>query len=345
MIHPIVRAISDVLHADPRYPTREWVNFDCPYCGAKERLGVCVNQARVWCFRCSANPAFTEFLRSLGLSPALLLGLKAPTPLESVQDRLRPRDKKGDASPLDLEGYERLRAHGEAPGKVAEKVRSYLKGRNVDLETWEVGISTDARLLGRAVWMFREFDVPVYFQGRAVVGSQVPKTINPRAGEGWPRGEVLFGHNLLEYGMRVAIGEGPFDAVALSRLDDGLLGTCLLGKNITPWQLNLLRERGVETVYLVLDQEETATTAKLAGRLSDEGFDVWVPDWAGYPDLADPSSIGPDECTTLLATSSRLDRRSRLRLALAGSRTSSERRSRVKRSNFSRSRNPGQRGS
>jgi hypothetical protein len=143
--------------------------------------------------------------------------------------------------------------------------------------------------------------------------------------------------------MRVAIGEGPFDAVALSQLDQGLLGTCLLGKSISPWQLATLRDRGVKTIYLVLDQEETATTAKLAGKLFDEGFDVWVPDWSGYPDLADPSSIGPAECEKLLSKAFRLDRKSRLRLALDGSRSSRERSKRATSSGFSRSRNRGPR--
>ena len=334
-MHPLIAHLATVL-GEPDLPDKEWVNFKCPYCGLR-RFGVSVKERRAWCFRCQKSPDLAKLVRDAGLPPSVLLGLDAQEGRWAGAKRRRAGRGKGERREVSLVGYERLDpSKDQGPG--ARRILEYLSSRHVDPRSWEVGISDDDRLVGRAVFIYREYGRPVYWQARAVLGKGI-KTVNPAEGECWPRGEVLFGHDLLEEGMSLAIGEGPFDGVAMTDLSRGILGTCLLGKNISRWQVALMKKRGVNRVYVALDRDAELTAVKLACSLMDAGFPkVFVIDWRGRP-WDDPSEAGPSGCRVLLDAADEegpLNRASRVRLLSRGSRSMHERRWREKRKDFRR---------
>jgi hypothetical protein len=208
---------------------------------SKERFGVNVGEGRCYCFRCEKRISIPSFLKSLGLSPGSFLASAGVDGREPALSRLSARKGKEDPLPVSFDNYQRIGVHGEDSGPTEDIIREYLQGRGIDLDLWEVGMSDDDDLAGRAIFLFRENTIPVYFQARDVTGRSYIKTVNPPSGTGWPRSEVFFGFDLLQDGMSVAIGEGPFDGCALTDIENGILGTCLLGKTITKWQIALLK--------------------------------------------------------------------------------------------------------
>ncbi len=332
MSEELYKRIAQALKQKPPHRTdREWVNFTCPYCGAKERFGVNLTQGRCYCFRCLESPFLVSFLRSLGLT-----GLGVLRTRKDPSERFRRKSKKPTYREVSLKNYRRLspsKEWTEDPGYVVKTITHYVESRHVDLSLWEVGISDDEELFGRAIFIFRQDGVPVYYQAREVIGNSGIKTVNPGHDEAWPKSEVLFGFDLLQEGMSVAIGEGPFDAVALTDLENSILGTCILGKtSLSDALVGLLNEKKVPCVYLALDSDAESDSSQMALQLLDKGqFQVRVVQWQNIEVAGDPSELGPTWCRLLLAQAVSFTKSNRWQMLHSGSASKSARRSLSKR--------------
>lgn len=277
-----------------------WVDFkNCPFCGSQKRkFGIDSRSGICSCFRCGTTASYSVLLKTLGL---LELQGKQIVPVGLLLAK-----KVEEFTPIDLKAWTPiLEAQHTHTGK---ELLRYALERHVDPELWEVGLmENDDQHLGRLAFLFREYGVPVYYQARAVLGSQHPKTLNPPAGVGYPRNQAFFGHDLWEPGMTLVVSEGPFDAVACTDLEEGYLGTCLLGLSraspstlaIKPdllpsqWVSNA-RRLGVERVVVFLDRDAQVQASHLAIATYKAGFRTWLVEWPKTGKKKDPSELGPD---------------------------------------------------
>lgn len=311
----LVQIVSETLGPWDDDVSRGWYNFRCPLptCAhkSKKKFGVNPSTGRAVCFRCGTSLGLYELLTLLQIPFSRLKG-------ESVQI-YRPRaesarDKWRGASPVNLDGW--LRLPSPEAGITGGRVTEYLEGRGVDLSLWECGLLERDSYLGRAVMLFRQDNVPVYFQARAVRETSGLKVISCPPGEGLQPLECWYGHDLWYPGAVLVVTEGPFDAIAATDLSRGRVGTCLMGKNLGPFRPRLWKERGVQWVVVMLDADAPKEAVKLACKIHDLGFDTSLVRWDGYTKRADPSSVGAARCQKLIDRAVRLTTANRVRLLL-----------------------------
>jgi hypothetical protein len=108
------------------------------------------------------------------------------------------------------------------------------------------------RYRGRLIFPVYEDGRLVYFQGRAMWESKEPgflKSLNPVREEGaGVSSEVLFNLDQARFAARVAITEGPIDAVHV-----GPDAVCTFGKKISATQIAKMLRAGVKAVDLIWD--------------------------------------------------------------------------------------------
>jgi hypothetical protein len=243
--------------------------------------------------------------------------------------------------PLDLRKLGYIRLDGSNVGRPGfREVFDYLVHRSVffgptdvDGSRWEFGLFRQFRF-SRAVCIFREGGVPVYWVARCIfIPVKTPHTPNmiKRCGNIWTppkvlssasrtgglsRSEVIFAHDVIRDNpeCEVVIGEGIFDAIALT--SPGRIGTAALGKTVSRGWVEKLLSLGVHRVTVCLDPDALAEAARLALSLSDAGVETRLVE---YPvDAAlDPSDLGPHRCSSLLDRASLLTPGVRTRLLAA----------------------------
>ena len=87
-------------------------------------------------------------------------------------------------------------------------------------------------------------------------------------------------------GNEVAICEGPFDAFSIMAAT-GIPAIPLLGKVLHPYHASILRQKGIEKVYICLDPDAVASVDNLANRLESETVKVYPVFLAG----GDPNDV------------------------------------------------------
>lgn len=309
----LLQALGRVL-GKPDRTDREWVNYTCPFCAGKQKFGVNLSSGRCRCFKCGSNPWVGAVFRLFGV-PLPPVGI-LPRGRSSTHILSVATDAKEDTAPVSLRGWKRLPASPNDDHD--ERVIRYAVKRGADLDRWEIGTLEEAP--ERAVFLVRDAGIPISWQGRAIFAGMHPKTLNPPSDVGVPRGSFVFGLEHCRPGCVLAIGEGAFDAVALDRPEDGVVGVALFGKNATRDQIELLRCSGAKRVVVALDPDAPAESAMLAKRLQEVGIDTAVVDWSGYSLDDDPGSIGVDRMAELVDGARPLTAKDRIRAIAAGSR-------------------------
>lgn len=309
----LLRAVGKVL-GRPDRTDREWANYDCPFCAARRKFGVNLASGHCRCFRCGSNPWIGAVFRLFGEPlppPGTLPKAGHSGPMVAVA-----RETQEETQPVSLRGWRRLPV--DAPDDHDERVMRYAVKRGADLTRWEVGTLVEAP--ERAVFLVRDGGVPISWQGRAIFSTMHPKTLNPASDVGVPRGSFVFGLEHCTPGCVVAVGEGAFDAVALDRPADGVVGAALFGKNATRDQVELLRACGAERVVISLDPDAPAEAAALSRRLEEVGVSTAVVDWSGHTDEDDPGSLGTAAMAELIESARPLSAQGRIRAIADGSR-------------------------
>jgi len=300
----ILVALSNKLGGH-EFTHRGWVNFTrCPLCGnAKRKFGLDPSTNIASCFRCQDTISLSSLMRRLGLRT---LRTRDPVHIE-----VRPKKQSDEFEPINLSGFQRLPFVGQ--GYSATSILGYARERHVDPDLWEIGVNEqDDRLLGRMIWIFRENGIPVYYQARSVMTSSRLKTINPLAGEGCPRGQAFFGHDLYKAGMELVVTEGPFDAAAVTDLDKGRLGTCTLGvpvspklrtldtRKLNPHWVKTVHRLGIRRIAVFGDRDASASWAIFSALLHRIGLETRLVLWPKEAQGKDPGDLGPEGCDRAL---------------------------------------------
>jgi hypothetical protein len=286
------RELSRLLGVPEEATTAGWMNHKlCPFCRNKKgKFGVNLGLLRYHCFRCGEKGGLEYLLK--------FLGIRLLAPLQ--RRRLSKVVVAPSFASLALGAMGWVRLPSPHVGLTGRLVETYLRGRGVDLDLWEVGVCEDTRLAGRAVFMFRTAGEPIYYQARIVVGGVKTKVLNPKPGEGCHRDRAVWGRDYWRSGMTLIVCEGTFDAIAATDLDAKRLGTCLMGKECSLERMKTWTEMGVQDVAVLLDQDAEKWAAKLAVQADDFGFRVRLCEWPATLKDQDPSAIGPDGCAALL---------------------------------------------
>ena len=311
LLHELQRKLSQC-----RQTESGWSNYKlCPFCkSAKFKFGVHVQQSRFYCFKCGASGSLEHLCQELGVP---FKETRKAKPLTNAA-------LTANQSVIDLAALKWKRLPVLNPSDTEQAISAYLANRNVDLQLWEVGVSCTPRLYGRAVWLFRTCGVPVYYQARAVVGPQEPKTLNPPPGVGCKRDQANLSHDVYKTGYEIVLCEGPFDAVSVTNTAAKRVGVPLLGKTLSEAKLNALSDMGVRKVAVFLDSDASDYQAKACIAAYDYGFEVSYVDWLDRK--GDPSSIGAEASQTMLNNATLVTPATRLRLLSCASRLERQRR-------------------
>jgi hypothetical protein len=109
---------------------------------------------------------------------------------------------------------------------------------------------------------------------------EMPKVLSSK---GIPRDHVVMFGDRVQRSPHVVLCEGPIDAIKahLCRAN-----CAAMGKAVSRWQLQHLRDLGVRRVYLALDPDAAEETARLVRELSDLELYLMHPP-PGYKDLGE----------------------------------------------------------
>lgn len=322
---------------------KEWVN-DCWLCGAEEKFSVNPKE-RFWrCFVCQKQLELIDVIAHFEGSYAVAIqivrmsaGGRSLAVIPAQWETTATAQRSPTWEPLPIEpppSFRPLTDHND-----------YTRKRGFDLNNLlalGAGVCTRGRYADRLVFPVRRWwdGSWIYFQSRAMweKSEQPPdddgkvryrKNLNPdyATPEDQERyasaSDVLMGLELLNGARTVGVVEGPTDLVQS-------LPACvaLLGKNLSPRQLMLLVQAGVERVVLALDpdawQKPTRKTADgrlivLEGRLppgvkvAQELAPHFHVDVARYPVGFDPGNYSPADNAAWRAAAQRWGDGDRLR--------------------------------
>lgn len=317
----VIRAVEafDLLgyvidHGGREVQSNEWV-LTCPTCG-KEKLTVELNRRAWHCWVCEqygpANPLTGRRQIMQGAGGLIDLvqfieGWDRKRAVEFIlsQTNLRPErlDRiDGDLRANVLREVDGLREVAGIPypdcAKRLDGILPYMIQRKISMEDarmFGLFYCDGGRYRGRLIFPVYERGKLVYYQGRAMWESEEPgflKSLNPSKEEGAAvSSEVLFNLDQARNYPRVAITEGPVDAVHV-----GPDAVCTFGKKISATQIAKLLRAGVKALDLAWDGPalKYKPCARCAGRGCsfcygtgrNEPYGAWPEMFAVAPTLA-----------------------------------------------------------
>ncbi len=161
-----------------------------------------------------------------------------------------------------------------------QRAEKYLSGRKIPIDGLLVATSGEYR--NRIIIPYYDADKKlIYFNCRAM-GDEIPKYKGPPKTIGIGKGDVIFMPKWPSKGSKLYLTEGEFDAMALSIC--GLFSAALGGKNLSDYQLEILRDYDI---VLSLDTDDYGKKAIMiiGETLLHNGFKVnYVRPPEGYKD-------------------------------------------------------------
>lgn len=306
-----MKVVADLLHGlrGLHANTRSWI-VDCPRCGKRDKLYLRKSDGIFCCFYCSKDEAGGTggFRGRVEYALAELLQL----PVKDLQDQIYGdgvpqgqalvldvsdffKEEDGDILPPELQPLPiviRPPDFWDIDTEQARPGAEYLAGRGIDLELAKAyGLMyspprrrivfpclRQGQLLG---WQLRTIDAEVRVGADGSIQT-VPKALTM---PGLRRDRLLMFEDRLQGSPHAVLCEGPVDALK-AHACGGNVAT--LGKLVSQEQLAIIRRHGITRVYLALDPDAAAETAKLVRDLGD--LELWqvLPD-PGYKDLGEMS--------------------------------------------------------
>lgn len=304
-----------LLDRGARHTTREEWELDCPKCG-KHKLVVNVDKRAWHCWHCLKQTPPDKFGRRLTLDGAggllqLLVLLEGWTP-----DQIFSHLVSGSwwtESDLRQIGRSDLMAevlwhtqaavtipYPEGAQNFVDGNMAYLVKRGItidDVQGFGLFWCSWGRYRGRLMFPVFERGSLVYYQGRAMwepgPGEDFRKSLNPPRSPGSATSDqVLFNLDRARYFDRVAITEGPIDAI-----HTGASAVCTFGKRITPIQVAKLLQAGVRAIDLMWDADAVAEMEATLPFLA-QFFSARI---VRVPDGYDPGALPREYLTELRA--------------------------------------------
>lgn len=289
---------------------KSWI-FDCPRCAKSHRLYLRKTDGRFVCFFCATTIGYqgrAEFaLRDLLSLPLFEINLQLYgegsahrdtgaalllPPLSDFFDdpELAPSDLLPlPEQPVSLEFL-------ELSDPMAEKGRQYLRKRGISLHlAYKLGVRYHPKE--------RRVIFPIVVEGR-LVGWQA-RTVeptewtDPETGEtfkavkiltspsGLDRNRCLMFQDNLKGSEHAIVCEGPIDAIQAHKCG-GAVAT--MGKQVSPGQIEIIKESGVKAVYIAVDPDAAAEVNRLC--LEFSGLRVYR--LTPSPDKEDLGAMTPD---------------------------------------------------
>jgi hypothetical protein len=292
--------------------------FDCPRCGKENKLFMFKKDGRFVCWVCKEVDGFAgrpEFALveltgiPIGQLRKTLYGIEEQKGASFLYPELK--DFFGDEDEVDEDAFD-LQPMQFPPDfypidhKFSVRGREYLEGRGVSLELAQ---SYGLRFCPpqRRVIIPIQWNGTVYgWQGRLVVDNtytdpdtgdtyETPKILTPI---GVKKEHTLMFWDRLTGSPHVVLCEGPFDAIKAD-LCGGNVAT--MGKAVSQTQIGILRNCGVQRIYLALDPD----AALEVWRLTKEFFDLEVY-WMRAPAGTDLGAMTPEAVRELFVNAVRV---------------------------------------
>jgi DNA primase len=235
------------------------VNCPMPQCTGRDfKLWINPEKRIGQCFRCGTTGTARYFIKRLG----------------GVLEEEKKSFKLPTKEPIKLNNLElpnEYKSLVESPSYLAEKARDYLYKRGVtknDIFLYNIGYCPTGKLAGYIILPVRGFkEKPEGWQGRKFMynGS---KSMNPVGGRG-----NLFGLQHCIVGNDLIIVEGPFDVMAINRLQKTVNCVGLLGHSLSNLQASIIRYMlKPKTIYIMLDWDVNEDEYGLASELVHYGI-------------------------------------------------------------------------
>lgn len=189
----------------------------------------------------------------------------------------------------------------------ANKVKQYLYNRGLtdrDFIKYQIGYCTTGEYSGRIIIpSFDKNNRLNYFTGRSYEKNWM-KYKNPEL----PKTFIPF-ENLINWNQPIIVCEGVFDAISIKR---NVIP--ILGKTITDFLLKSFLEHNVQKVFVALDPDAKQVALRYSEQLERIGIQVYL---VNLPDGKDPSDLGFEKFTRLVAESEKIDTHSWLEYKLS----------------------------
>jgi hypothetical protein len=285
--------------------TRSYI-LDCPRCLKRDKLYIDRNNGSFVCWLCRETEGFkgrAEYalaeIMGLPISEvkAKLYGLDPHRPTSSYLDILIG-NFFGDDDIIDSDAVEIPRItwpHLCRPidHRFSAKGRAYLEGRGVPAS---IALEYDIRYNAadrRVYFPVKVAGRLVGYQARLIVSNEwwdeeeqktkeVPKILSSAE---IPRDQTLMFGDRLQGMKHAVLCEGPVDALK-AHFCGGNVAT--MGKAVARSQIAILRNAGIETLYLALDPDAAIETTRLVREFSDLEVRIMHPP-KGYKDLGEMS--------------------------------------------------------
>lgn len=294
--------------------------FDCPKCGGSDKVGVLKTNGYFKCWVCAETENYKgrpEILFSDMLVVPIrvvreqLYGLQPVSTLDPLEFGIA--DFFGPEDEVDVGGGELVTQvfpwhYHPIDQTLGAKGKAYMAGRGIPVE-----VATEYGL--RYSPVERRVAFPVY-AGEQLVGWQARSVGQTRfwseeeqkfievakilSSDDIPRDRTLMFSNRV-VGQHAVLCEGPIDAMK-AHLCGG--NVAAMGKAISRGQINLLRGRGVERVYLALDPDAFAETSRLVRDMSD--MEVYYMDPRTVGDGKDLGDLSFDKVLELFRSARRV---------------------------------------
>jgi len=245
--------------------TKGWYRSDCPYCGGTYTFGINFGKYRSHCFKCgeTTNPVQTlMFMQDLKEYNEAWKFLSLEQEFEEYEDdKAAPRLERKEV--ILPESFRLISiAHGLL-GKAAQRyIVKKRKFNLLDLSMRGVGYCLEGEYSGYIVFPFYEQTKLTFFQGRKFMGGG-PKMKNPeneRFGIG--KTEIIYNSDAMYIYSKINLVESITNALTLG---DNTIA--ILGKMISPYQLDLILNSPCTHVTIILDSDALLEAYKLAMKL------------------------------------------------------------------------------
>lgn len=289
---------------------------ECPFCATdKAKLAVNPNKGVFQCWVCGERGPIMKLLEHLKKLHAIkdsdIRAVKTGSKLVKLSDTISaivtPKPKVEHlwdehtpcAFPDGVHPLEGFRPRGMIERGNHERVIKYLEGRGLTLrDIFKYRLHFCCK--PQSVYHRHVFIPALGTYGREMVfwttravnqKKDAPKSLH--SGKKYSRfsAKTILLNEHLVVGTTMAVCEGPFDAWSIMAVT-GVPACPLLGKQMHPYHYDVLKQKGVQSVYVCLDADAKKAQAKIARRLTTMGIrPLMVNLEDGDPNDVDPKKL------------------------------------------------------
>jgi hypothetical protein len=244
--------------------THGYYRCDCPYCGGKFTFGINVEVNKAHCFKCEEKPGTFGLLMYLE-NFETFNEVRNFLNIQQDYDLYTPEVKRKNIEPRKIElpqGYNSIVLGSSVYARAA---RSYMKRRGFDIEklaTKGVGYCDEGLYAGYIIFPFYTRGELVFWQGRKYL-SNGPKMANPPEDQiGMGKSQIIYNADAMYIYQTIYLVESITNAETIG---DNAIAT--LGKDVSPYQLNMMLAAPFENIVILLDKDATNKAIELSMKL------------------------------------------------------------------------------